>query len=233
MSPGDFVHVLLRRWYVLVLALLLTAGGAYHVLRPTRLYLSSAVVVLKPPATGAQPNQLANLQPTLATVSVAVLQQMESPAGLAELHAAGVHGTYGMVPRNSGTSATPEYLIPSVQLQSELPDPATADAVVQTLITVYTQHVQALQDAQGVPADGRMSVTVLVAPSAAEVYGTKSRGLVGVALLGLVGGVLCALWVDRWVLRRRGRGPAGGAGPEAVGGPETAGPAALLTTTAH
>jgi hypothetical protein len=48
-----------------------------------------------------------------------------------------------------------------------------------------------------------MSVTVLVAPSAAEVYGTKSRGLVGVALLGLVGGVLVALWTDRWALRRR------------------------------
>ena len=205
MSPGEFLHVLLRRWYVLVVALLLTAGGVYHVLRPTRLYLSTAVVVLKPPATGVQPNQLANLQPTLATDSFAVLQQMQSPAGVAQLRAAGVHGNYSLSPRNSGTSATPVYLIPSVQLQSELPDPARADAVVRQLITSYVQHVQALQNAQGVPAGARMSVTVLVPPGAAEVYGTRSRGLLGMALLGTVGGVLGALWTDRWVLRRRRR----------------------------
>lgn len=197
--------MLLRRWYLLVLALLLALGGAYHVLRPTRLYLSSAVIVLKPPVTGGQPNQLANLQPTLATVSVAVLQQMQSPAGLAELRAAGVHGTYGLLPRNSGTSATPQYLIPSVQVQSELTDPASADTVVQELITVYTRHVAELQTAEGVPAASRMSVDVLVAPSAAEVFGTKSRGLAGVGLLGLVGGVLAALWTDRWALARQRR----------------------------
>ncbi|QMU71514.1 hypothetical protein [Streptacidiphilus sp. P02-A3a] len=208
MSPGDFLNVLIRRWYVLVLALLLTAGGVYHVLRPTRLYQSTAVVVLKPPATGTQPNQLANLQPTLATDSVAVLQQMESPAGSAELRAAGVQGNYSLSPRNSGTTATPAYLIPSVQLQSELPDPARADAVVRELITSYVQHVAALQDAQDVPAAARMSVTVLVPPSAAEMYGTKSRGLVGVTLLGAVGGVLGALWADRWALRRRRPGTA-------------------------
>ena len=44
-------------------------------------YLSSAVVVLKPPVTGSQPNQLANLQPPLATVSYGVVQQLASPAG--------------------------------------------------------------------------------------------------------------------------------------------------------
>ena len=211
--------MLLRRWYLLVLALLLALGGAYHVLRPTRLYLSSAVVVLKPPVTGGQPNQLANLQPTLATVSVAVLQQMQSPSGLAELRAAGVHGTYGLLPRNSGTSATPQYLIPSVQLQSELTDPASADRVVQELITVYTRHVADLQSAEGIPAASRMSVDVLVAPSAAEVFGTKSRGLAGVGLLGLVGGVLAALWADRWALARQRRRAAGGA---ADGGTDSA-----------
>ena len=35
MSPGNVADALLRRWYVLVVALLLTAAGAYHVVRPT------------------------------------------------------------------------------------------------------------------------------------------------------------------------------------------------------
>ena len=205
MSPAELVRTLLRRWYVLLLALLLTAAGAYHVLKPTQLYLSTAVVVLKPPVTGNQPNQFANLQPTLAAVSYAVIQQLESPAGVAELAAAGVHGTYHLTPRNSGTSATPHYLIPTLQVQSEVTDPTTADATVRQIIAVYTAHVDRLQTEHAIATASRMSVDVLVPASAAEVHGTKSRGLAGTALLGLGGGVLAALWTDRWALRRRRR----------------------------
>ncbi|MHA6765002.1 hypothetical protein [Streptacidiphilus sp. PAMC 29251] len=203
MSPAELVRALLRRWYVLAVALLLTMAGCYHVLRPTQLYLSSAVVVLKPPVTGNQPNQFANLQPTLAAVSYAVLQQLESPAGEQELAAAGVHGTYHLVPRNSGTSATPHYLIPTVQVQSELTDPDAANSTVQRIITLYTAHVQALQTDHRIANASMMSVDVLVPPSALAVHGTKSRGLAGTLLLGGAGGVLAALWTDRLLLGRQ------------------------------
>ncbi|MCM2424730.1 hypothetical protein [Streptomyces sp. RKAG337] len=203
MSPGELVRALLRRWYVLVLAVLLTAAGAYQVLRPAQSYLSSAVVVLKPPVTDNQPNQLANLQPPLAAVSYAIIQQMESSAGEAELAAAGVHGTYKLIPRNSGTSATPRYLIPSLQVQAEQPELIAADAAVRQIIEVYTKHLQDMQTAQGIPSASRMSVDLLVPPSAAAELGTKSRGLAGVALLGAVGGVLAALWTDQFLNRRR------------------------------
>lgn len=205
MSPGELVRALLRRWYVLALAVLLTAAGAYQVLRPPQLYLSTAVVVLKPPVTGNQPNQLANLQPPLAAVSYAIIQQLQSPAGIAELGAAGVHGKYKLVPRNSGTSATPRYLIPSLQVQAEQPELAASDAAVRQIIEVYSKHLQDMQTAQGIPSASRMSVDLLVPPSAAAELGTKSRGLAGVALLGVVGGVLAALWTDQLVLRRRSR----------------------------
>ncbi|MFC1411667.1 hypothetical protein ACEZCY_20640 [Streptacidiphilus sp. N1-12] len=205
MSPDELVRALLRRWYVLALAMLLTLAGCYHVLRPTQLYLSSAVIVLKPPVTGNQPNQFANLQPTLAAVSYAVIQQMESPAGVRELTAAGVHGTYHLVPRNSGTSATPKYLIPTVQVQSELTDPAEADRIVQKIIGVYGVHVQSLQAEHRITAASAMSVDLLVPPNAVAVHGTKSRGLVGTLLLGGLCGVLAALWTDRYALRRRRR----------------------------
>ncbi|WP_042382787.1 hypothetical protein [Streptacidiphilus melanogenes] len=205
MSPEAFVGALLRRWYVLLLALLLTAAGAYHVLKPTQLYRASAVVVLKPPVTGNQPNQLANLQPTLATVSFDVVQQLGTPAGLAELAAAGVHGVYTLAPRNSGTNATPQYLIPSLQITADESDPNAADAVAQRVIDVYTAHVVALQNGEHVPSAARMTVSVLVPPNAALLSGTKSRGLVGVAMLGAFGGITAALWTDRWLLTRAKR----------------------------
>jgi hypothetical protein len=204
-SPEAFVGALARRWYVLLLALLLTAAGAYHVLRPTQVYRASAVVVLKPPVTGNQPNQLANLQPTLATVSYDAVQQLGTPAGEAELAAAGVTGTYTLAPRNSGTNATPQYLIPSLQITAEQPTPDGADAVAQRLVEVYTAHIARIQDGEHVPQAARMTVSVLVPPNAALLIGTKSRGLVGVAMLGAFGGTVGALWTDRWLLGRARR----------------------------
>ncbi|MFI6931693.1 hypothetical protein [Streptomyces sp. NPDC050287] len=203
MSPGNVTDALLRRWYVVVVALLLTAAGAYHVLRPAPQYVGSAVVVLKPPVTQNQPNQLTNLQPPLAVVSYGVVQQLQSPSGARELSAAGVHGTYHLVPRNSGTSATPQYLIPSLQVQSQASGAEAAVTAVRRIIDVYSRHVEALQAAQGVPAGSRITASVLTSPSAAEVQGNKTRGLAGTALLGGAGGVLGALWLDRYVMSRR------------------------------
>jgi hypothetical protein len=220
-SPGNVADALIRRWYIVVVALLLTAAGGYHVYRPASQYAGSAVVVLKPPVTGNQPNQLANLQPPLAVVSYAVIQQLESPAGQKELSAAGVRGTYHLVPRNSGTSATPRYLIPSLQVQSQASGPDAAETAVRRIIEIYTQHVEALQTAQGVPSASRITPTVLVAPSAAKVLGTKSRALAGVAMLGGAGGIIGALWFDQYALRRRtknARGPRRHAGGIPVAG---------------
>ncbi|MEV7593657.1 hypothetical protein AB0O42_25665 [Streptomyces sp. NPDC089922] len=220
-SPGELVRALRRRWYVLVVAALVSAAGAAAVLRPSPSHLSSAIVVLKPPVTSTQPNQLANLQPPLAAVSYGVVQQLDSPAGAEELRAAGVAGTYRMTPRNSGTSVTPRHLIPSLQIQAEHPDPAVADTSVRKIIEVYTAHLNTLQTQQGIPAGARMSVEVLVQPHAVARTGDRIRGLAGVALLAAVCGVTAALWADRLLTRRdRRRRESAGAGPEEPpGGP--------------
>ncbi|MBT2477407.1 hypothetical protein [Streptomyces sp. ISL-94] len=215
MSPGELVRALRRRWYVLVVVMLLAAAGALHVLRPDRTYVSSAVVVLKPPVTGSQPNQLANLQPPLAAVSYAVIQQLLAPDGAAELRAAGVEGTYRLVPRNSGTSVTPRHLIPSLQVQAEQSDPAAADAAVRTITEVYAKHLSDLETRQGIPASARMSVDLLVPPTAVERTSDRSRGLAGVALLAAVGGGAAALWTDQLLTRRdRRRREGADTGPE-------------------
>ncbi|MYT19870.1 hypothetical protein GTW69_06130, partial [Streptomyces sp. SID7760] len=196
MSPGELFRALRRRWYVLALVAALAAAGALQVLRPDRTYVSSAIVVLKPPVTGSQPNQLANLQPPLAAVSYAAVQQLESPSGAAELRAAGVDGAYRMLPRNSGTSVTPRYLIPSLQVQAEHADPAAANLAVLKVVEAYTQRITAMQAEQQIPEKARMSVTLLVPPTAVAQTGTKSRGLAGTALLAGVCAVAAALWTD-------------------------------------
>ncbi|MFE6904925.1 hypothetical protein [Streptomyces erythrochromogenes] len=214
-SPGELVRALRRRWYVLVVAALLAAAGAAAVLRPEPVHLSSAIVVLKPPVTSRQPNQLANLQPPLAAVSYAVVQQLDSPAGAAELKAAGVGGAYRMTPRNSGTSVTPRHLIPSLQIQVEHSDPDVADASVRKIIEVYTRHLNELQTQQGIPDAARMSVDLLVQPHAVARTGDRMRSLAGAALLAVVAGVAATLWADRLLTRRdRRRRECADTGPE-------------------
>jgi hypothetical protein len=211
MTPGEVVLALVRRWYVLLFALLLTAVGAYHVTHPREQYLSTAVVVVKPPVTGNQPNQFTNLQPPLAAVSYAIVQQLQSPAGTSELRAAGVApGTWTLVPRNSGTSVTPAYLIPSLQVQVRYGDATAADTMVGRIVSVYSAHLEKLQTAQHIPADAMMSADLLVPPGAVPVVGAKTRALAGVAILGAVGGVLAALWTDRLLAAHRRGGLRGG-----------------------
>ncbi|MER6447572.1 hypothetical protein [Streptomyces venezuelae] len=215
MSPGELIRALRRRWYVLIVAAVLAAAGAVQVLHPTQTYLSTAIVVLKPPVTDNQPNQLANLQPPLAAVSYAAVQQLASPEGAGELRAAGVRGTYRLIPRNSGTSVTPRFLIPSLQIQAEQAEPGAADAAVRKIIEIYTKHLTDMQTQQGVPDSARMSVTLLVPPTSAVQTGNKSRGLAGAALLGGVGGVVAALWTDRLLTRRSRRRQRHEAAPDA------------------
>ncbi|MFE9257679.1 hypothetical protein [Streptomyces sp. NPDC006879] len=205
MLPGELVRALRRRWYVLVVAVALAAFGAQQVLHPEQKYVSSAIVVLKPPVTGRQPNQFTNLQPPLAAVSYAAVQQLESAAGQEELAAGGVSGNYRLIPRNSGTSVTPRYLIPSLQVQAEESSPAAANGTVTKVIEVYTKHLRQMQTQQGIPTDARMSVDLLVPPNATAKTGTKSRGLAGVALLAGLGGVVVALWTDQLLLHVQGR----------------------------
>ncbi|MFI8965795.1 hypothetical protein ACIGO8_27210 [Streptomyces sp. NPDC053493] len=210
LTPEGLARVLLRRWYVLVLAVLVTGAACYPALRPAPRYLSSAVLVVKPPRTDNQPNQLTNLQPSLAMVSYAVVQQLRSPAGQAELTAAGVHGTYRITPRNSGTSATPYYSIPTLQVESEQTAPEEADRVVQLIIKVYDRHLAALQAEQKVPAATLLTVDLVNRPGTVALPPNRTRAVAGVGALGTLAGVTGALWAERAATARRRRRSASG-----------------------
>ncbi|MFI8824834.1 hypothetical protein [Streptomyces sp. NPDC053431] len=205
LTPEGLAGVLLRRWYVLVLAALVTGVACYPALRPAPRYQSSAVLVVKPPRTDNQPNQLTNLQPSLAMVSFAVVQQLQSPAGRAELREAGVRGTYRITPRNSGTSATPYYSIPTLQIEAEQSAPEAADRTVQAIIAVYGRHLSALQTAQGVPAATLLTVDLVNRPGTVALPPNRSRAFAGVGALGTLTGVMSALWVERYATARRRR----------------------------
>ncbi|MFD0366901.1 Wzz/FepE/Etk N-terminal domain-containing protein [Streptomyces sp. NPDC059071] len=205
LTPEGLARVLLRRWYVLLLTALVTGAACYPALRPAPRYQSSAVLVVKPPRTDNQPNQLTNLQPSLAMVSYAVVQRLQSPDGRAELKAAGVHGSYRLTPRNSGTSATPYYSIPTLQIEAEQTAPEEADRVVQSIIDVYGRHLKALQTEQKVPAATLLTVDLVNRPGTVALPPNRTRAVAGTGALGTLAGVMCALWTERYAKARRRR----------------------------
>ncbi|MFJ3905513.1 Wzz/FepE/Etk N-terminal domain-containing protein [Streptomyces sp. NPDC090025] len=229
LTPEGLTRVLLRRWYVLLLTALVTAAACYPALRPPPRYQSSAVLVVKPPRTDNQPNQLTNLQPSLAMVSFAVVQRLQSPDGRAELRAAGVRGDYRLTPRNSGTSATPYYSIPTLQIESEQRAPEDADRVVQTIIKVYERHLKALQAEQHVSASTLLTVDLVNRPGTVALPPNRTRAVAGVGALGALAGVMAALWAERYATARRRRRAGATAGPVAGAGAGARGAAASAT----
>ncbi|MDH6123739.1 hypothetical protein [Kitasatospora sp. GP82] len=209
MSFRGVVRALLRRWYVLVLAAVVTLAGAVVVAKPEAVYRSAAVVRVKPPETRQDPTGMTDFRPSLAVIGAAVVTVMKSPSGTAELRRAGVGGDFDLAPRNTGTTKTEAYVVPTVEISVKGGDPKEADREVGVIVQHFGTELRKLQDGLNVPKQRYITSDQLVPPTALPVLGVRSRGLVGVAALGVLGGVAGALWTDEYLRsrasRRRGR----------------------------
>ncbi|MFB7665463.1 hypothetical protein ACFC1R_16170 [Kitasatospora sp. NPDC056138] len=208
MSFREVVRALLRRWYVLLLVAALSLGGAVVVAKPETSYRSAAVVRVKPPETPQDPTGMTDFRPSLAIIGAAVVTVLKSPSGTAELHRAGVSGDFDLAPRNTGTTKTEAYVVPTVEVSVRGADPNETNREVGILVEHFETELQKLQNGLNVPRQRYITSDQLVPPTALPVLGVKSRGLVGVAALGTLLGVAAALWTDEYArtrVRRRRR----------------------------
>lgn len=203
------VRALMRRWLVLLLVAVLALAGALVVVKPGVVYRSTAVVRVKPPETPQDPTGLTDFRPSLAIIGAAVVTILKSPSGAAELRRAGVRGEYDLAPRNTGTTKTEAYVVPTVEVSVRGTRPDETDREVGLVVKAFAAHLRALQDGLNVPQQRYITSDDLVPATALPVLGVKSRGLFGVAALGIVVGVAVALWVDEYQRRRRLRIAAG------------------------
>ncbi|MER5636112.1 hypothetical protein ABT095_04075 [Kitasatospora sp. NPDC002227] len=203
MSFRYVVRALLRRWLVLLVAAVLALAGALVVVKPGVVYRSTAVVRVKPPETPQDPTGLTDFRPSLAIIGAAVVTMLKSDSGAAELRRAGVRGEYDLAPRNTGTTKTEAYVVPTVEVSVRGTDPKETDREVGVVIKHFEDHLRELQSALSVPQQRYITSDELVPATALPVQGVKSRGLFGVAALATVVGVAVALWVDEAARRRR------------------------------
>jgi hypothetical protein len=193
------------RWYVAALVAVLTLAAAWKVDHPPRYYEATSVLLLIPPNEPSAPNALAAATPSLAQTGVLIDTILTDTTSADRLRKAGVTGTFTLAPRNNGTVQTPRYTVPAEQLTVSSSDPNAALSSITVLATLFSQELDDLQSRAGVRAAVRITTQELVPPAVAPVKGSKSRGLLGVAVIGAIAMFILPVSFDRYARRRARR----------------------------
>lgn len=203
----DVTESLLRRWYLVVLALVLTAGVglvAAKAMSPT--YRTEASVVLIPPKGTVDPteNQFLNLAGLSQAVDVLSrsLNDDEVHALVAET---APDGTFEVM-RDGATSA------PVLVIAAKAESAADADAVVTAVLEQVPVNLSALQSALAIRQGAEITSLPLDRddePVASQK--TRVRAIAAVMLLCLIGSTLLIGMVDGLLLVRSWRRQTNGA----------------------
>jgi hypothetical protein len=209
MYLSDMAVLVRRRWYLLLVGVLLTAAVGVRAAHTPDRYIASEVMVVQPPVSST-PNPLTGMYPSLAVTAAVVASRLNSPDARATFRSSGVTGKYSFEPRNTGTNQEPQYVIASMTITYIADDAATALRGLALLSDTFEADLKALQDRSNVGSKVRIAVAVLVPPTATLLTHSPLRSLVGAALLGAVGTAAVMLWADEIIRRRRQRSPSFG-----------------------
>ncbi len=205
MTFRELLDTVRLRWYVALVVAALTLAAGWKVDHPPRYYQATSVLLLIPPKEPTAPNALAAATPSIAKTGLLVDTILSDATSAERLREAGVTGKFSVAPRNNGTVQTPHYSIPAEQLIVDSGDPDEALSSLAVLADQYDRALDDLQARAGVQAAVRITTQVLVSPAVAPVNGSKSRGLLGVALLGSIAMFLLPVAFDRYARRKNAR----------------------------
>lgn len=217
MSFRGVIETVRSRWYVAAVVLLVTCAMGWKVDHPPRVFQATTVLLLVPPPDPSSPNALAATTPSIAATGVAVDTLLNASTSKERLRKAGVTGDYMLNPRNNGTVQTPQYTVPAEQLTVTGADPNAALTSVANLAVVFVQQLDDLQARADVPKSLRITTQVLVSPAVTQVRGSKTRGLAGVAVIGIIGAVVLPSWYERYMRRRHRRAESASGSGSGVG----------------
>ena len=199
----DWVRVVIRRWYVVLPALLVTLLIEMFVassVAPS--YKVESSLLLLPPVGVAQTNTTTTTVTNpfaalpLSSVTGVLSQKLLAPETSQAVADAGLTGKYTAVPRIDNT--------PVIDLTAE---GKTADAARQEADLIETLAGKQLADWQSTSVKAnRVTMRVLIAPGpATPVLGSKIRAIVVVVALGGAASIYLAFLVEAFLDRRRRR----------------------------
>lgn len=200
----DAIKVLVRRWYVIVIGLVLAGGTAWAAVAivPTQ-YQASAntIFLLSPNVTGVETptNPYLILNPAVTTTAELVAGIVTSAAVKDEMADDGFTSDFSVAV--SPERAAPLLFVTAVDL-----DPLTVVNTVYEVIRRIELELARIQEDAGSPEDQAIeSVTFSVSNEAEVLEGSGRRTLFAIAFIGVIATVLAAFVVDRLDTYRRHR----------------------------
>jgi hypothetical protein len=210
----DVIKVLLRRWYVVLLGLLLVFGGLVYAVRtvPTQYQATGEVLILLPPkATGPNTptNPYMNLSPGLVTTATLIAAQLNNNVNHAKVLKAGFDSEYALgVAPDTG---------PLLVITAKDVNPAAATKTMEEVLGLVGEQLDRMQADLGIPENQYMYTRRNDTAHPAEALpGSKIRagGVIGGG--GMVMTVVAAFLLDGLLRRRKLRHVEGSESAETV-----------------
>lgn len=204
MTAWDLIAAAGRRWYVVLVGLLLTAGLVYHLDKAPGVYATQTNVLFLAPLTPNSPNTISS--PTSGVISTAGLVERivnkgieKSPtSGSVSLTGQGVDNGYSIELPNSGGQWASNFNRPVLQVQVTGPSAAEVRDELTNLVAQIRDTARVLQAGSGV---GRsMLITTQISPADPAIgyqQGHRRMGLIAAVLLGMVLTAMAVIGVDR------------------------------------
>ena len=209
MDFGTLIRILVRRWYVVLPALLITFLVAYTQVSSVKpeYTATGSILILQPPidpttpapANANQANPFAQLSAPLRTTAVVISGVLSDKAVHTQIAKSGLS-------RDFQVTVDPDAPVTTITATSS--SPKVAVDTVNGLMGRFTTELQARQTASGVPATQQLQTQTLSAPTSAEKdTSNRSRAMGAFAVLGVIVALCAALTAENIAGRGRRRSP--------------------------
>lgn len=211
----DLADSLLRRWFLVVVAVMMTAGMCFLASRaipPT--YETKATMVLVPPKSVVEPTANRFLELSSLTQAVDVLTRLLNADETQELvHKKAPVGTYEATV-DDATSA------PVLVVTAKAPTAAEAGALVDAVLKQAPSSLSGLQSALAIAPKSAITSIPLTRDDPKASQKSRLRAIAALGVVGLAGGAVLIGALDGFLLvrakkkaLRRGQDSAGSGGP--------------------
>lgn len=220
MTVADYLRICLRRWPVVLLGLLVTAGLVISQKSETVYWSRVTAMVMTPVSQTASltlENQGRDAVATATLLATRVNGGTSAPRSAsadATLYGEGYRQATSARVRNYGSQWRPQFRDALIDVEVVARSPTAVQAEMSRQVSGLTAQLTSLQDTLAVPEAQRLTLSVAPAqPVVAEVSSSRLRAMLAFLAFGIGMTIAATYWFDRWrqgmkASRARARQPA-------------------------
>lgn len=214
LTAHEFLYALRRRWYVLVLGCLATAGLYLSATSSPDVYASRVSLLLlspQPPAQPDTPNNVLQQPSPVGIAAVAVMQANGTPLRVMAsspdipLYGQGVTDGSAITMRSVGNQWSPSAPVPLITIEAVGSSADVVAARIEADASRVRASIRSIENLLGVRPADRVLVTQSPShPAVAAIPKSNTRALLGSGLIGIGLTAWAVASLELWLRRRRG-----------------------------